>query len=724
MAISAAGSDRAGTARRRRGTRWWHGGQVRGILPGHEKPWPETETMFGHPRGLFVLFFTELWERFSFYGMKTLLLLYMINHFFWSQEDASSLLGTYAMLAYGMPVVGGFIADRWLGAKRAVLLGAALLSLGHLTMAFENRVCFYAALGLIITGVGLLKPNVSTQVGSLYKPGDPRRDGAFTIFYMGINLGALIGPLLCDWLRVTYGYSYGFGAAGVGMILGMIVYFIGQRRLVEFKQDAPDDAGEKPEGSAAAVVHPRHVVRDRIIVLLVVFAFIILFWTAFEQSPNAMLVWADKHTNLRLLSTECPPVSLDAASAVTTEEVGWWQQVKDWGRDPTMTSGQTQSFNPFFIITLAPVFAFIWLRMGRRGLEPSTPTKMVMGLALVVCAFAIMFPAAVEEGAPSSAPLAALPASLSVDDDGRVYSPEQQEKTADERVYYGAARLRYDATAAALRLGGVLTDLDRFRLLAKTAPDDFAAAVNRFAETTASQPSREEHVAQLRLAEVVKNVVANLDRFRELAQTDMEQCSREISLLVSEATATADEKANEGWSLATVIECAPPGIGPVQIKEGEGKTKKTILTWDPDAKLLTAYGEIKQRARTEFLATAAQADFKAAVDKIFVESSRFKVTVWWLIAFYLLLTMGELCLSPVGLSLVTKLAPPKHVGLFMGGWFLATAVAEKLAQEFGAYWGKMPPADYFVIFVVMCGVGCIFMGLLIRPLKRRMHGVQ
>ena len=278
----------------------------------------------GHPKGLYVLFFTELWERFSFYGMKTLLLLYMINHFFWSQEDASSLLGTYAALAYGLPVVGGFIADRYLGAKRAVVLGALLLSAGHLCMAIETMFFFYMALALIIAGVGLLKPNVSTQVGSLYKPGDPRRDGAFTIFYMGINLGALIGPLLCDWLRVHYGYSYGFGAAGVGMILGLIVYVIGQRRLVEFQQDVPAEEGEQDRGPqvAAHPEHPPHVVRDRIIVLLVVFAFVILFWTAFEQSPNAMLVWADKHTNLRLASAEPPPITLEEAiNAIESDKV-------------------------------------------------------------------------------------------------------------------------------------------------------------------------------------------------------------------------------------------------------------------------------------------------------------------------------------------------------------------------------------------------------------------
>jgi len=687
-----------------------------------------TGEWFGHPKGLYVLFFTELWERFSFYGMKTLLVLYMINHFFWTQEEASSLLGTYAGLAYGLPVVGGFIADRYLGAKRAVILGAVLLSAGHICMAFEPKPFFYTALGLIIAGVGLLKPNVSTQVGSLYKPSDPRRDGAFTIFYMGINLGALAGPLLCDWLRVQYGYHYGFGAAGVGMILGLIVYVIGQRRLVEFQQDVPTDeeyqAGKRqvewtPE-------HPPHVVRDRIIVLLVIFAFIILFWTAFEQSPNAMLVWADKHTNLRLLSTEPDQITLDSPAAGVDEAAdqgaGWVAAIGDWLRDPRTTSGQTQSFNPFFIVTLAPILAFLWIWLDRRRLQPSTPTKMVMGLALVVAAFAIMWPAAHLENRESSAPLASLPTDLALDDEGMIYTVDK-EADDDKRVYYGAKRVRYDTETQDLRMSGVLVDLDRFRLLAQTAPDDFVAEVERFAQI-ARKPSREEYIGQLRLAEVVKRVLGGLDRLHALAKSDVGECSREIGLLVQEASVDAEEKAAEPWSLSTRLNYAPEGLGPILIKEGEGNNRKTVLTWDPETKVLTALDKVEERAKIELLAAAAPRDFKQAVDKIYIDSSRFRVSVWWLIGFYLLLTVGELCLSPVGLSLVTKLAPTKHVGLFMGGWFLATAIAEKLAQVFGGMWGTMPPAQYFMIFVVMCGVGALLMGVLVRPLKRMMHGVQ
>jgi len=681
--------------------------------------------LFGHPKGLYVLFFTELWERFSFYGMKTLLVLYMINHFFWSQEDASSLLGTYAMLAYGLPVVGGFIADRYLGARRAVILGAVLLSIGHFLMAFEPLPFFYTALGFIIAGVGLLKPNVSTQVGSLYKPGDPRRDGAFTIFYMGINLGALIGPLICDWLRVTYGYHYGFAAAGFGMVLGLIVYVIGQRKLVEFRQDVGD--AEPDEGSRPTEVHPPHVVRDRIIVLLVVFAFIILFWTAFEQSPNAMLVWADKHTNLRLASTEVPPVTLEDVSAVTTgpaeEDIGWWQSVKDWFGDPTMTSGQTQSFNPFFIIALAPIFAFFWVWLDRRKRQPSTPTKMVMGLALVAVAFGVMWPAAHLENRSSSAPLAAVPAGLDIDDEGRLYSVEREDGGSEERLYYGGKRLRYDASTQTLHLNGVLTDLDRFRLLAETAPPDLTASVGAFAERAARRPSHGELVAQYQLIELVKGVIENVERLASLTD-EPETLRREATLLVENARDRAEEELAEGWRISTVVASAPDWLDSLEIQQGEGKSRRTVLTWDAQNKVLTAFDEVKTRARTEFLAAAADTHFKAAVDKVYLDSSQYRVSVWWLILFFLVLTMGELCLSPVGLSLVTKLAPPKHVGLLMGGWFLATAIAEKVAQVFGAWWGKMPPFDYFTMFVVMCAVGALLMALLIRPLKRKMHGVQ
>jgi POT family proton-dependent oligopeptide transporter len=333
-----------------------------------------------------------------------------------------------------------------------------------------------------------------------------------------------------------------------------------------------------------------------------------------------------------------------------------------------MTSGQTQSFNPFFIIALAPVFAFIWVWLDRRRLQPSTPTKMALGLILVVVAFGVMWPAAHSESRGSTVPLAELPSEFSVDEDGLVYSVEQEEDGDQEQVYYGARRLTYDVEGSALNMSGVLSDLDRLRLLSETAPAEFKQKVEALVEQSAEKAKQ----------------------------------------------ASGDEQ----WSISEVVAAVPETFAIA------GDEAQKVLAWDASTNTLKVTGAINDRAKVELLAAAAQPEFKAAVDGLYVDSSMFKVSVWWLVLFYLVLTTGELCLSPVGLSLVTKLAPPRHVGLFMGGWFLATAVAEKLAQVFGAYWGKMPPEDYFLIFVVMCGVGGVAMALLVRPLKRMMHGIN
>ena len=586
-------------------------------------------TILGHPKGLYILFFTELWERFSFYGMRALLILYMVNHFFWDQEKASSVMGWYAFLAYATPVLGGFVADRYLGAKRAVVLGAILLSIGHFLMAFEALWIFYTALGFIVAGVGFLKPNISTQVGALYPPGDSRRDGAFTIFYMGINLGAFFGPLICGWLQQNYGYHYGFAAAGVGMLLGLVVYSIGQKTLIEFNQ-VPSEADGATE---KAVEQPPHVVRDRVTVLLVVFAFVILFWMAFEQSANVMVLWADKYSNLRLFSMEPPPVSLEGTVAAAAAASSGWSDLE-------IGAGQTQSINPFFIITIAPLFAFLWVFLAKRNLQPSTPAKMVFGLFLIAAAFLVMGPAAKSENRPSSAALADLPAGLNLTE-------------------YGATRLSYDAEARLLRMNGVLTDNDRLRLLSATTHEAFA---------------------------------------------------REIESLV--------QKSGRGKTVTQAISSPPPGLRIV------GNEAPKVVVWDAANKTLTASDEIKARAKMELLAQGARPDFKQAVDKIFLESSAFRVTIWWLVLHYLIATMAELCLSPVGLSLVTKIAPAKYVGLFMGGWFMATAISEKLAHFLGGMWGNMTPTKYFMIFVIICGVGAVLMAILVRPLKRMMHGVE
>jgi POT family proton-dependent oligopeptide transporter len=356
-------------------------------------PLPVTafERRFRHPPGLVILFFAEMWERFSYYGMRGLLKLYMANYLFvtarealqgcrqrsspcalvpgdpgavwlWHsvqqllpsnpQEQASLLYGTYTALVYATPFVGGIVADRWLGQRKSVVVGGLLMAIGHFVMAGERS--FFLALVLLILGNGAFKPNISTQVGSLYPPGDPRRDGAFTIFYMGINLGAFICNLICGTLAALYGWHYGFAAAGFGMLLGLGVYLAGRKWL------APDQLTQ-----ARAEYRPvRELLtaaeRKRVGALVVLCALNVVFWAVYEQQGNTMQSWADDRTV--------------------------WPTVLGF----TVPSTWFQSFNPLVIILLAPLLDLFWGWQARRGSEPTSVVKMAVGCMLLGLSFVVM----------------------------------------------------------------------------------------------------------------------------------------------------------------------------------------------------------------------------------------------------------------------------------------------------------------------------------------------
>ena len=375
------------------------------------------EEFLGHPRGLFVCFATEMWERFSFYGMKYLLLLYLTKYHLFTDSMGLDVLGSYAALVYAMPVIGGLLADRYLGMRKAVVFGGCLLVLGHLGMALEGEQArqlngvisrddsalqvFYFSLALIVIGVGFLKPNISTIVGQLYGTDDPRRDSGFTIFYMGINLGSFAAALLCGYLGETYGWSYGFGAAGIGMLLGLITFLRGQPHLHGHAEPrrpellkAAGFAGLNREmtiyaGAVVAVfmvwqmlqfhavVHAtlnilalsvlgglawfltrrcNKVERERMLVLIILTMSSVVFWALFEQSAASMTFYADRVLDRELLGVE-------------------------W------TAAQFGSLNAMFIFLLAPVFAWLWIRLGRAGMEPSTPIKFALGIALAGVGF-------------------------------------------------------------------------------------------------------------------------------------------------------------------------------------------------------------------------------------------------------------------------------------------------------------------------------------------------
>ena len=355
-------------------------------------------TFLGHPKGLFVLFFAEMWERFSYYGMRALLIFYLTQHWLFSDSQSGVIYGAYTALVYITPVLGGYLADRYLGQRKAVLFGAVLLTFGHFLMGFEGDGgtdstalnIFWLALAFIIVGSGFLKANISVMVGQLYPRTDVRRDGAYTIFYMGINLGAALGSILCGYLGQTYGWAYGFGAAGFGMLAGLIV-FVAFKPLLLGRGEAPDPArlaapvfGIKFEwllylvgiiavgvcwwlvqnqavvGTLLGVVGGILVLyviftavtkldahaRDRIFAAMFLIIGSILFWALFEQAGSSLNLYTDRYV--------------------------------DRGGVPASVF---QSINAIYIVLLAPLFATLWTWLGNRGMEPSTPAKF--GLALV-----------------------------------------------------------------------------------------------------------------------------------------------------------------------------------------------------------------------------------------------------------------------------------------------------------------------------------------------------
>ena len=363
---------------------------------------PPNEQSLKQPRELMMLFFAEMWERFSFYGMRALLTLYLTLELFKDlangEAKAIGIYAAYGALVYTTPFLGGVIADRWLGFKRSVMLGAFLMMVGHFAMAIENELFLYIALSFLIIGNGFFKPNISNMVGGLYRENDPRRDGGFTIFYMGINLGAMLAPLVCGYIGETYGWFYGFTIAGVGMGLGMLVFGRGQDRLGENGDPPSAEALSKKTAGlslewwiyilsilgvglvgllvwkyewTAYVLTPfvvlvmgyilveafrsEKVIRERLFVILVLLVFTTLFWAFFEQAGSSMTLFTQRNVD----------------------------------RGPVQAS-LFQAVNPFFIILLAPLFSKLWIKLGTMGKDPNPPLKFALGILQLGVGFLIL----------------------------------------------------------------------------------------------------------------------------------------------------------------------------------------------------------------------------------------------------------------------------------------------------------------------------------------------
>jgi POT family proton-dependent oligopeptide transporter len=378
------------------------------------------KNFLGHPVGLYVLFFTEMWERFSYYGMRAILVLYLTSltnsensGLGWTSDNALALYGWYTMLVYVMSIPGGIIADKWLGQKMSVLVGGILLVFGHGILVIEEMWAFYSGLGFIVLGVGMLKPNISTMVGGLYQEGDIRRDKGFTIFYIGINIGAFLSGLVVGTIGEIYGWHYGFGLAGIGMLLGLLVYIFGQKYLIHVgnpnKISKNKDEASYRDLVKRLLISPlqlgiyitliltsiyfwisidgndgwaygllfifissvvammmmiykdlkTQVSKDRFIVILLSFLLIIVFWGAFEQAGGLMNIYANEKTDRLIMGLTVPAT--------------WFQ-----------------SLNPFYIVIFGTIVASFWAKRKLKGKEASSIFKMAMGLIIMGLGFVFM----------------------------------------------------------------------------------------------------------------------------------------------------------------------------------------------------------------------------------------------------------------------------------------------------------------------------------------------
>jgi POT family proton-dependent oligopeptide transporter len=667
--------------------------------------------VLSHPRGLYFLFFTEMWERFSYYGMRALLVPYMLNYLLFQPASSSATYKWYTSLVYLTPLLGGFLADRFLGLRTSIVIGGVLMAIGHFLMAFEPLPFFYAALGFLIVGNGFFKPNISTMVGKMYTAQDGRRDGAFTIFYMGINLGAFLAPLICGWLRLTYGPHYGFGAAGIGMVLGLVVFLVGQGTVTadveaagnhlsagskptsSTEERAPDvdaDAAKPGEGAFAGVlarVFPVVMVggaiaiagfyllqftrgeapftalimpvafggifvwmaltllgikgasRDKSTVIFVLFLAAVLFWMTFEQAGNTLNIWAVTHTELKIGSYEYP--------------AEWFQSV-----------------NAVLIFALGLPFAALWSGLAKRGKEPATPLKMMMGLLLVALSFVPMvMGAAAETRTETRIALATLPESVVL---GKI----------------DAGRLTYDKDKKELVVRGVLPLFAVNDALARTVDPAYLAQLDAFEK--AAKDATDKKPVTFELKNLPQGWVFPLDA---------DEAKRLDVKVAPEADASGKRRASMG----------------------KGKLE---VAFDASVATFQVKGSLDAPVRGNLIAAGAPAEFRDPVRALEKKSQGARVSAIWLLLSYLVATLGELCLSPVGLSMVTKLAPARFASLFMGVWMLASSVAQYAGGTLGESWGTVTPVSYFQMFVWIGAVGAVLLFLLVKPLKKLMHDVN
>ena len=567
----------------------------------------------GHPKGVYVCFFTEMWERFSFYGMKALLLLYLTKYHLFGDRAGLDLLGAYGGLVYCIPVIGGLLADRWLGMRKAVVFGGVLLVLGHIGMAFEGTAATriggtlvrderalnitYLSLALIIMGVGFLKPNISTIVGKLYPEDDPRRDSGFSLFYAGINLGSLFASLVCGYIGEAYGWKYGFGAAGIGMLAGLAMFLWGQRYLDGHAEPADPDALRASVGGLR---------REWLIYLLAIVGVVPIAWLMWAAANGAFALGGDVSLALLLMLVVLGGVLL-------------------W---------------------------FAWFTGTRCTPQQRRQMWALMALIFMALVFFTLY-----------------------------------EQTYGSWVTFTDRLLTKDLVPALVIRQGTPLPWSMLSLL--LAPAAFVLAVRMSERAPGSSAPKRMFGGAIALI---------------------------LVLLVRDCLVLPQTAGSLTYLGALFLVLLAPlfaGLWAWLDRRGLDPSKPTKSAW----------GLVLGGLSFVPLALAAQQ----------VGSSGQLASVWWLVGAYLVLEIGEMCLSPVGLSAVTELAVPRVMSLMMGTWFLATAFSETLAALFGKLAAIEVPegetlnladaaARYAHLFwlLMWVGIGCGVVAMLAAPLLRRL----
>ncbi len=675
-----------------------------------------------HPRALYFLFGAEMWERFSYYGMRALLVLYLIEHHGWQPQDSSSVYKWYTSLVYLTPLIGGFLADQFLGLRASIVIGGTLMALGHFLMAFEPIPIFYLALACLIAGNGFFKPNMSTLVGKMYAKDDARRDGAFTIFYMGINVGAGVAPIWCAAVREHFhSFHWGFALAGIGMLVGLVNFLLGQgvvtravhaagndlRTMREVRRDEKTSPPKKEAEPTkeAGYREPAEKAIEREdddkpgapgFAALLSRAYPFFLFLVAVAMP-AYYVWLVVHDHEALKSVVMPVAfgAVFIAMGILLRRIRgaakdksvvifivfifvvlFWMAFEQAGNalnlwaefftdrhvgSSSYSAESFQSANPIFILLFAPLFSAAWVMLAKRGWEPRTPTKIFIAMILMAASFAVMVVGAARENAI---------------------------ETSVRKTFL----LPKGFTVADGRLGTKEKSFDAGRL-----------TVSQDADTNGD-------IAQLTVRGVLAHYVVR-EMFEKAAPNGWTEWTKSLDDLTKNASPTAEVD-------------LPVAAASFHMPLSADEAKTAGVAWDETKRTLRFTKHVPADVRAALSAAAAPEDFREAVQALEDKSKNARNTGLWLLLSYLFATLGELCLSPVGLSMVTKLAPRRFASLFMGVWLLTSSVAQYAGGSIGESWGTVTPTTYFWLFVWSSLAGAALLALLIRPLNRLMHEVH